>query len=265
MMWQENIFEPEFVCLIVGFILISFSLLVAAKFQGIMEIKLIEENNYFVRKTSFYLGLVCIALGLTLLLFPGNASISVSTPGSGENINSGGTTETQPVNGGNGDPETPLIDREPKPPPEIESSTQLVGWEYFQESGSQVKDFSQDNRGFSLIATSLGKSDPQYKSIQVISISSTDLSNSGNYKLKFSIQSDRSFVLTVRIGQKTAPYVSALNEGKTFVSGDGIYENKEIPFQVTDISNAFLHFQLGDVPPGSRISFRDIHLVQLSG
>lgn len=265
-MWQEIISNPGLVFLIAGITLIIFSLLIAAKFQGLIEIKFIEENNSFLRNTSFLIGLFCISFSVAIYASNGNVLTIFDGPNLGEG-NGEEISETQPgnENGDSGISSEDNDDKGSETQPEIESSTQLVGWEHFQESDSQVQDFSQDNRGFSLVAASIGKSDPQYIGIQVVSISSVDLSNPGDYKLNFAIKSDQSFLLVVRIGQKAAPYTSALNEGKIFVSGDGSYEEKEISFQVADISDAFLHFQLGNVPPGSEISLRDINLIRLSG
>lgn len=273
-MWQEIISDPGFVFLIAGLVLIIFSLLITAKFHELIEIKFIEQNDSLLRKTSFLMGLFCVSFSIAIYASNGNVLTIFDDPNLGEGNGIEETIETQPGND-NEDSEISSEDSddkgseaqpegEPETQPEIESSTQLVGWEYFQDSGSQVQDFSQDNRGFSFNATSVGKTDPQYIGIQVVSISAIDLSSSGDYKLKFSIQSDQSFLLVVRIGQKAAPYVSALNEGKVFVSGDGSYEEKEISFQGADISDAFLHFQIGNALPGSQISLRDINLIKIS-
>jgi len=68
----------------------------------------------------------------------------------------------------------------------------------------------------------------------------------------------------VRIGQKSPPYASVLNEGKVFISGDNNYEEKEIEFQVENISDAFLHFQFGNASSGSEIGIRDINVIKLA-
>lgn len=266
-MWQEIISNPGFIFLIAGIILIIFSFLITAKFQELIEIKFVEENNSFLRKISFFIGLVCIFFSIAIYASDGNVLTISNDPnlGEGNGIEERSETKPEDENRDSGSSSEDSDDKGSETQPEIESSTQLVGWEHFQESGSQVQGFSQDNRGFSLVAASIGKSDPQYIGIQVVSISSVDLSNPGDYKLNFAIKSDQSFVLVVRIGQKAAPYTSALNEEKIFVAGDESYEEKEISFQVADISDAFLHFQLGNVPPDSEISLRDINLIRLSG
>ena len=255
-MLQEIILAPEIAFLVAGFLLMLFSRLIALNFYGILEIRFIEENDYFIKKTSFYSGLACIALAVFLIL---GASTSIPSTSGQDN---GGTD----IPNGNG-----VIENgdsgESEPEPRIESSTSIVGWEYFEESGSQVQNFSQDSQGFSFLAASVGTVDPQkpqYIGIQTISISPVNLSSGDSYRLQFSIKSTQDFVLVVRIGQKAPPYTSVLNEGKVFISGDGNYEEKEIEFQVENTSDAFLHFQFGNASSGSEIGIRDINLIKLA-
>ncbi|GEM_PF-4913811 len=152
-MLQEIILTPEIAFLVAGSLLILFSRLIALNFYEILEIRFIEENDSFIKKTSFYSGLACIALAAFMSL---GASTSIPNVNGQDNggpdiTNGNGVVE----NGDNGDPESEP-EPEPEPEPGIESSTSIVGWEHFKENGSQVQNFSQDSQGFSFLAASVG-------------------------------------------------------------------------------------------------------------
>lgn len=153
---------------------------------------------------------------------------------------------------------------QPNPPSEPEfsqtSELEIISWAGpYNQEGYEAQNFTQNGNGFTLGILKDAVSPTLTYGIQVESYSPVNLETGKRYKLRFSAQASNDFNMIVRLGERSQPWKSSINDEAFFIQGGAGFDISEKEFTVLDIANdSYLYFQLGNAPNGAQVDVKEV-------